>query len=114
NGKRVLMLPLVLSCDDTSGNESLQWNKYESWIMTFAGLPARLRYLLCFTFFILSSKTASGIETAEVIAENFCEMRDGIDGYDPINNEAVIFTASILQIVADNPMHATLSSLTLE
>ena len=35
----VVMLPLVLYSDDTSGNKSKQWNKFDSWCLKFAGLP---------------------------------------------------------------------------
>ena len=31
DGKRVVMLPLILFSDDTSGNRSKKWHKFESW-----------------------------------------------------------------------------------
>lgn len=33
------MLPLILYTDDTSGNKSKQWNKFNSWCIKIAGLP---------------------------------------------------------------------------
>ena len=38
-GRPVVMLPLVLYSDDTSGNKSKQWNKFDSWCLKLAGLP---------------------------------------------------------------------------
>ena len=38
-GKPVIMVPLVLFTDDTSGNKSKQWNKFDYWALRIAGLP---------------------------------------------------------------------------
>ena len=37
--KPVIMLPLILYSDDTSGNRSKRWNKFDSWCFKLAGLP---------------------------------------------------------------------------
>ena len=41
NGLPVVTVPLVLFSDDTSGNRSKKWNKFDYWSMTLAGLPIR-------------------------------------------------------------------------
>ncbi len=41
NGKLVLLIPLVVFCDDTSGNVSKKFNKFECFYFTYAGLPFR-------------------------------------------------------------------------
>ncbi len=38
-GRPVVMLPLLLFSDDTSGNRSKKWHKFDSWSVLFAGLP---------------------------------------------------------------------------
>ena len=35
----VIVLPLILYSDDTSGNKSKRWNKFDSWCVKLAGLP---------------------------------------------------------------------------
>ena len=35
----VVMVPLILYSDDTSGNKSKQWNKFDNWCLKLAGLP---------------------------------------------------------------------------
>ena len=35
----VVMIPLILYSDDTSGNKSKRWNKFDSWCVKLAGLP---------------------------------------------------------------------------
>lgn len=38
NGMPVTTIPLVLFCDDTSGNKSKKWNKFIEWTLTIAGI----------------------------------------------------------------------------
>lgn len=49
-GRPVVMLPLVLFSDDTSGNKSKKWHKFDSWSVMLAGLPhfadALIKFLL--------------------------------------------------------------------
>ncbi|KAI9358244.1 hypothetical protein DFJ73DRAFT_622333, partial [Zopfochytrium polystomum] len=111
-GKSVLMAPLTLSEDDLSGNVSKKWNKYESWSFTFAGLPEPFRSLREHNHFILASKTATGIESTEVIAKNIRELHEGIDVPDPIHKKDVVLIGCILQLVGDNPMHTVMCSRT--
>ena len=37
-GLPVLTIPLILFCDDTSGNKSKKWNKFIEWSMILAGI----------------------------------------------------------------------------
>ena len=38
-GRPVAMVPLVLFSDDTSGNKSKKWHKFDSWSFVLGGLP---------------------------------------------------------------------------
>ena len=38
-GKQVVVLPLVIFSDETSGNTTKKWNRLETYSMTLAGLP---------------------------------------------------------------------------
>ena len=40
-GRPVVMLPLLLYSDDTSGNISKRWNKFDSWCIKLAGLSKK-------------------------------------------------------------------------
>ena len=35
----VIVVPIILYSDDTSGNKSKRWNKFDSWCLKLAGLP---------------------------------------------------------------------------
>ena len=41
SGKSIVLVPLILFTDDTSGNKSKQWNKFDSWCLKIAGLPSK-------------------------------------------------------------------------
>ena len=55
DGKPVVMLPLVLFADDTSGNHSKKWHKFESWYLKLAGLPHGIGIRLENVHFVCSS-----------------------------------------------------------
>ncbi len=38
-GRPVVMAPLIIYSDDTSGNKSKKWNCFNSWFFLLAGLP---------------------------------------------------------------------------
>ncbi|KAJ7483036.1 hypothetical protein B0H11DRAFT_1615148, partial [Mycena galericulata] len=38
-GSRVVMSPLWIYCDDTSGNVSTNWNEHDSFLVRPVGLP---------------------------------------------------------------------------
>ena len=40
-GHRVVSLPIIIYSDDTSGNHSKKWNKFDLWVIMFAGLPRK-------------------------------------------------------------------------
>ncbi|KAI8828081.1 hypothetical protein BJ741DRAFT_518782, partial [Chytriomyces cf. hyalinus JEL632] len=112
NGRQVFHVPLTLFNDDTSGNSSQKWNKYESWSFTFAGLPFKKTQLQENTNFICTSKHASAIESTCIITDCLRELRKGILVYDVVLCEEVFVTASVLQILGDNPALSSIVSHT--
>jgi hypothetical protein len=68
-GKRVISVPIWLWCDDTSGNSSKKWNKHNSYLMTFAGLPRHMQQQAFNIHFLSTSNIASPLEMMEGIAE---------------------------------------------
>ena len=66
----VVMVPLVLYSDDTSGNRSKKWNKFDVWAMMLAGLPRAHNSQLENIHFICCSNEASAIEMADPIVKD--------------------------------------------
>ncbi|KAJ3381514.1 hypothetical protein HDU80_001815, partial [Chytriomyces hyalinus] len=95
DGRQVFSVPLTLFNDDTSGNVSKKWNKYESWLFTLAGLPFKATQQQENINFICTAKDASAIETAEIIVHCMRELRNGIVVYDTMLKEEVLVTACI-------------------
>ena len=42
----MLTIPLILFCDDTSGNKSKKWNKFIEWSMILAGISMECYYYI--------------------------------------------------------------------
>ncbi|KAL5479531.1 hypothetical protein EMCRGX_G023059 [Ephydatia muelleri] len=88
-GRPVVMLPLVLFADDTSGNRSKKWHKLESWFLRLAGLPTR--------------------ELGKPIVEELAMLEnEGIEVYDAFRQQNVLVVAPLMCIIADNPMASQL------
>ncbi|KAJ3382866.1 hypothetical protein HDU80_001440 [Chytriomyces hyalinus] len=109
-GCRVINIPLTLCNDDTNGNVSKKWNKYESWLFSLASLLFKVTQQQANINFICTSKKASAIETAEIIVHCMRELQDGIVVYDVTLEEDVVVIGCILQILGDNPAQSIIVS----
>ena len=69
-GRPVIMLPLVLFSDDTSGNKSKKWHKFDSWSVMLAGLSRHENSKISNLYFSCCSDVLSAMEMSEVIAAN--------------------------------------------
>ena len=103
-GKQVVMLPLILFTDDTSGNKSKKWHEFNSWSLMLAGLPRHENSKIVNIHFITCSDAASVIDMAEAIVPELLSIdRDGIEAYDASLNREVIVISPLMCILADNP-----------
>ena len=57
----VVMVPLILYSDDTSGNRSKRWNKFDSWCLKLAGLPNEMNQQLHHIHLLCSSNKVESI-----------------------------------------------------
>ena len=69
DGRRVLPLPIWFYCDDTSGNQSKKWNKHNSLLFTFAGLPREYAEVIFNIHFLATSNQAQPLEMFEALIE---------------------------------------------
>ena len=103
-GKAVVMLPLVLFTDDTSGNKSKKWHKFDSWSVMLCGLSRRENAKLSNIHYCCCSDVASAMDMSNKVAEELCELeRDGILVYDALLKETVLVVSPLMCILADNP-----------
>ncbi len=97
------MLPLVLFTDDTSGNKSKKWHKFDSWSLMLAGLPRHENSKISNIHFVCCSDIANAVEMAEAIVKELGSLEEGIEAFDAVMNEPVIVLAPLMCILADNP-----------
>ncbi|KAJ3280890.1 hypothetical protein HDU79_011268, partial [Rhizoclosmatium sp. JEL0117] len=109
-GLRVVNVPITLFNDDTSGNSSKKWNKFESWSFTLAGLPFKESQLQENVNFICTSKYVSAVESGTVIAMSLRTLRNGIKVYDSVLREDIIIIVEVIQVLGDNPAQSTIVS----
>ena len=99
--RKVVMLPLILFADDTSGNKSKKWHKFESWYLLLAGLPRRLNSKVENIHFLCTSDSMSALDMANPIANELILLESsGLEVYDALH---VLVIAPILLFIADNP-----------
>ncbi|KAH8930659.1 hypothetical protein BT69DRAFT_1306855 [Atractiella rhizophila] len=106
-GRKVLNVPLVLYCDDSSGNVSKRWNKHISALMTLAGLPHRVQQQEFNIHFIGTSNLVSATELLEGVVEQLNNYwSNGIISYDDISGEELLLRPMVIVFEGDNPMQA--------
>lgn len=73
-GRRVIGVPLWIYCDDTSGNVSKKWNKHNSILITFAGLPREFVQMGYNIHFLSTSNLAPPLEQAEALVDRLGQV----------------------------------------
>ena len=98
-------VPLVLFSDDSSGNKSKKWHKFDSWSIIVAGLPRHENSKIPNLHFCCCSDVVSAMDMSEAIATELCKLEnDGVEAFDAHLKEFVIVVSPLLCIVADNPL----------
>ncbi|KAI8138795.1 hypothetical protein BJV82DRAFT_629820 [Fennellomyces sp. T-0311] len=85
--RKVRVVPINLFSDDTSGNTTKKWNKFDSWSMVPAALSLDKRNKKDNTFLLCVHKRLSAIDMLEEIVHDARRLEDGMVMYDAINNE---------------------------
>lgn len=98
------MLPLVLFSDDTSGNKSKKWHKFDSWSVMFAGLPRHENAKIRSIHFCCCSDVVSAVDMTPPIAQELCALeKNGVEAFDALLKQPVIVVAPLMCILGDNP-----------
>ena len=102
-GRPVVMLPIALFSDDTSGNRSKQWNKFDSWSLRIAGLPNSSATKLHNIHFL----QCDVLDMAKPLVEDLNDLEmSGVVTYDAFLGKDVLLVAPLLAILSDNPRHS--------
>ncbi|OAD65103.1 hypothetical protein PHYBLDRAFT_176425 [Phycomyces blakesleeanus NRRL 1555(-)] len=107
---KVAVCPLNLYSDDTSGNSTKQYNKYDSYLMYFAALPLETRNKRENAIFICTSNhTLNAIEMLLPIINDLVRLKKGIEIYSEDHGEVVLVVAPLLLFMGDNPRQSQLA-----
>ena len=103
-GRPVVMLPIILYSDDTSGNKSKEWHKFDSWCVFLAGLPREINTQMPNIHFMCCSDTVSFLEMTEPIARELIQLEiEELEAYDAHLHQPVLVVAPVLCAICDNP-----------
>ena len=98
----VVICPLVLFSDDTSGNRSKKWNKFDYWCLTLAGLPIAESRSFQNIHFLLCSNRLSSLDIAGPLVDDFKKLEDGVVVFDASINQDILVFAPVMAVLADN------------
>lgn len=94
------MLPLVLFSDDTSGNKSKKWHKFDSWS---PGLSRHENAKLSKIHFCCCSDVVSAVDMTIALAPELNQLeKDGMIAYDALLKQQVLVVSPLMCILADN------------
>ena len=97
------MVPLVVFSDDTSGNKSKVWNKFDSYCIRLAGLSVKSNAQIHNIHFICTSNKAPVMEMAVPLVHELQSLEEGILMFDALFNTNVIVIAPVICFLCDNP-----------
>ena len=104
DGRPVVMVPIVLFSDDTSGNKSKKWHKFDSWSFILAGLPRHENSRIPNIHFCCCSDVVSAMDMSEAISIELSKIEiEGVEAFDAHLQEIVVVVSPLLCMVADNP-----------
>ncbi|KAH9815040.1 hypothetical protein DFH28DRAFT_1166770 [Melampsora americana] len=110
-GRIIRHVPLVLYCDDLSGNVSKRWNKHIAFYFTLAGLPPKFSNQEYNCHFLTTSNRAGALELADPVVDSLNHLEtNGLVAFDHNINSEVLVMPVILCHLGDSPMHAEVTN----
>ncbi|KAL5515795.1 hypothetical protein EMCRGX_G001015 [Ephydatia muelleri] len=106
----VFMVPLIIFSDDTSGNRSKVWNKFDSWCFLLAGLRQKDNAQFCNIHFICTSNQVPVMEMTHPLVDQLLELERGIVVFDAQLNTNALILAPVICFLCDNPRAAEICS----
>ena len=96
------MAPILLYTDDTSGNRSKKYNKFDVWCLTMAGLPLHEARQFGNINFLTCSNRVSAMGMAEALAKELLKLEEGIVVYDCVLQCDVVVLCPVMAVLCDN------------
>jgi hypothetical protein len=97
-------MPLILYTDDTSGNRSKQWNKFDCWCLKIAGLPNKENAKLHNIHFICCSSKCKVLDMTQPLVDDLQKLEaSGIVAYNAFLEEFVLLVAPVICMIGETP-----------
>jgi hypothetical protein len=106
----IIMAPISLFSDETSGNVSKQFNKYESCSITFSSMPRETRAKNEHSYIISTSNGLPAMDQLDSIYTDLAKLENGIIGIDGMTSKQVIIVSPIAAFLGDNPRQSDVCS----
>ena len=97
-----MIAPIVIYSDDTSGNRSKKWNKFDCWLMSFAGLPSEETNRLHNIYYITCSNKLSAIDMSPPLVDDLLQLETGIIVHDVATLQDIFVIAPVMCALCDN------------
>ncbi|KAI9335819.1 hypothetical protein BD770DRAFT_477350 [Pilaira anomala] len=108
--KVVVVAPVVLWSDDTSGNKSKQYNVFDSYLIYLGATPMERRTRRENAMFICTSdKNLQAVDMLGAIVEDLSKLKRVFEVYSHDHKEYILLVAPLLMLTADNPRHSQLA-----
>lgn len=102
--RHIVVVPINLFTDDSSGNRSKKWNKFDCWTLMLAGLPKHENAKLHNIHFITCSNKVSVLDMAAPIVRDLIRLEEGsLEIFDSYLGKKVYVVAPVMIIQSDNP-----------
>ena len=108
NERPIVMVPLLMYTDDTSGNRSKKWNKFDCWCFLLAGMPQHENAKMQNIHFVTCSNQTDALSMMEPIITDLKRLEEGIPAYDAYLKKEVLLVAPVMAFLCDNPRHSEL------
>lgn len=98
----MVVAPILLYSDDTSGNKSKKWNKFDCWCLTLAGLPLCEARKFEHIHFVACSNNVSALEMSSALVDDLKKLEQGIFVHDASTGTDVLLVARVMCALCDN------------
>ena len=100
-GNPIVIAPLCIYSDDTSGNRSKKWNKFDVWCASLACLSKYKAREVTNIFFIGCSNRISADKMTAPIVEDLLTLEKGILVYDSFTMSTVLVISPVICLMCD-------------
>lgn len=109
-GLPVYIVPLILFSDDTSGNKSKKWNKFDYWSLSFANIPKEKSRAFRNIYFLCCSNRLTALDMAGPLVEDLKSLEQGIVVYDSSLTCNVVVITPVICMLCDNARGSELTN----